>query len=157
MNRPRPSKTSLALTFDAIARALRPVAWPAAREAALKERLLSRVAGDARRPPLSTLRAHEGAWQGFAPGIEVKVLHETADMVSALVRMAPGASTPAHEHAADEECLVLEGEIYFDDVRARAGDFHLAPKGSWHTMRTDTGVLMHVRTATALLRAQAEA
>lgn len=154
MNRPKTSKPSLESTFDALSRALRPLAWPVDRQAALKARILSRVAGDAQPAPLSTLRAHEGAWLRFAPGIEVKVLHQSGDMVSALVRMAPGASTPAHEHAADEECLVLEGEICFDDVRARAGDFHLAPKGSRHTMRTDGGVLMHVRTAASLLGAE---
>jgi anti-sigma factor ChrR (cupin superfamily) len=47
--------------------------------------------------------------------------------------MDPGARLLSHEHAFDEQCLVLEGTI--EDVEGttlRAGDFLFMPKGSTH-------------------------
>jgi quercetin dioxygenase-like cupin family protein len=37
------------------------------------------------------------------------------------VALYPGASLPAHDHPADEECLVLEGEVMLGDIVGRAG------------------------------------
>ena len=59
---------------------------------------------------------------------------------------APGASLPAHDHPADEECLVLEGEVMLGDILGRAGDYHLAPKGLPHgTITSKTGALLFIR------------
>jgi quercetin dioxygenase-like cupin family protein len=60
--------------------------------------------------------------------------------------MEPGAVLPPHEHPADEECLVLEGEIEFGEIVARAGDYHMAPEGVPHGhTRSPKGGLMFVR------------
>ena len=48
---------------------------------------------------------------------------------SAFVR---GDTSKLDAHADDEECLVLEGEVSVGDLRLRAGDFHVAARGSQH-------------------------
>ncbi len=46
--------------------------------------------------------------------------------------MAPGAVLPRHEHPDAEACLMLEGDITFDEVELRAGDFQYLPFGVTH-------------------------
>ena len=63
----------------------------------------------------------------------------------------PGAWAPAHEHPADEECLVLEDSLWQGDVFLEAGDFHVARPGMTHgELRTDTGALVFIRYAKPL-------
>ena len=59
-----------------------------------------------------------------------------------LVRFAPGASVADHRHALDEDCLVLEGEMFLGDILLRTGDYQLAPAGGSHFGEmSDVGVL----------------
>jgi uncharacterized cupin superfamily protein len=65
-----------------------------------------------------------------------------------LVRMQPGARVPTHPHPIDEECLMLEGEMFLGDTLLRAGDFQLAPAGTRDAdVVTDVGALFYVRGA----------
>ena len=58
------------------------------------------------------------------------------------MRFAPGASVPDHGHALDEDCLVLQGEMFLGDILLRTGDYQLAPSGGSHFGETsDVGVL----------------
>lgn len=126
-----------------------PLAPAPDRAAALKQRVLSRAreeraaaAGD-----FVTVRSAAGGWIDYTPQIKVKLLHVDGRYNSVLVRLAPGATLPEHLHDADEECIVLEGEVYHGDIRVEAGDYHLARKGSRHgVMRSATGALLFVRT-----------
>jgi len=125
--------------------ALAPVA--AAPPIALRARLLERAR---RAPPhgLLTVRAAEGDWQAFLPRVQLKPLLAEGDTLTYLLRLEPGAIVVPHEHPLDEECLVLEGEAYIDDLRLRAGDYHLARKGVPHgAVRSDTGALLFLRGA----------
>ena len=65
------------------------------------------------------------------PGVERKMLWSAGPnrRVTFLIRGRPGASFPAHAHEDDEECFVLEGDITFDTLTLRAGDYHLARRG----------------------------
>lgn len=116
---------------------------PVAPPAGLRARVLARTAvADFR-----TLRETEG-WRAMAPGVEFKLLgwDERTDRKSFLLRAKPGIALPAHAHAADEECLVLEGEFSMGDLTLRAGDYHFAPRGSRHPDAvTRTGVLVQLR------------
>src|SRR5947209_18079124 len=61
----------------------------------------------------------EPDWKEVAPGIECKLLaidHER-HRVSMLVRLAPGASYPAHTHAGIEELHLLDGELWIDEKK----------------------------------------
>ena len=60
------------------------------------------------------------------PGIEQKILlrDEERGLITALVRMAPGARLPLHEHADVEQTYVLEGSLADDEGNeTTAGNF----------------------------------
>ena len=95
-----------------------------------------------------TLRAAEGPWVSLAPGAEKKVLYvdRAEGIESYLVRIAPGARVPAHEHSALEECLMLEGEMFIGTLRLVAGDYHAVPAGISHDeIWSPKGALLYVR------------
>lgn len=71
-------------------------------------------------------------WLGNGPGVQVLPLRGDRDVVSMLVRFEPGAAVPDHHHALDEDCLVLEGDMFLGDILLREGDFQLAPAGGSH-------------------------
>ncbi|GAB3765704.1 hypothetical protein GCM10028796_23510 [Ramlibacter monticola] len=56
----------------------------------------------------------------------------------------PGASVPMHTHGHDEECLMVQGELFLDDMLLQEGDYQLAPAGTGHRItETDTGVVIY--------------
>src|SRR5208283_3500808 len=76
------------------------------------------------------LRASDTDWyESEVPGVQFRTLHENKTM---LVKMAPNTSFPGHEHAYEEQCLVLDGSLTSDGVTAYAGDFTYMPRGSTH-------------------------
>jgi len=96
--------------------------------------------------PLVTIRANEGDWLQRAPGVEMKVLHETPRSRSVLFRLAPGGVLPPHGHIDEEECIVMSGSVQIGDRLLSEGDFHLAGGGTDHTpITTSTGALLYVR------------
>jgi hypothetical protein len=74
----------------------------------------------------------ETPWDDFAPGIRRRVLWSRGGEASMLYCAQAGAGVPRHHHGRDEECLMLEGEVFLDDVLLRGGDYQLAPAGSAH-------------------------
>jgi anti-sigma factor ChrR (cupin superfamily) len=110
-------------------------AWPAdvlAPPHDLQSALAQRVARDTGRaaePPHARWR--EPAWEKVAPGIECKLLSTDLERqrVSMLVRLAPGASYPAHTHAADEQLHLLDGELWIDGRKLHPGDYNHGEPG----------------------------
>jgi quercetin dioxygenase-like cupin family protein len=101
----------------------------------------------ARGEPL-TIRAGEGEWRDYAPGVMAKSLWREDDAESMLLRLQPGARIAGHPHALDEECLMLEGEAFFGDTLLRAGEYQLAPAGTRHgDLVSDVGALLYVHGA----------
>ena len=84
----------------------------------------------------STLRPQqrwdETEWEDVGPGIACKLLGTDEDriQVSMLVRLAPGASYPAHTHAGVEELHLLDGELWIDALKLQPGDYYRAEPGS---------------------------
>ena len=79
------------------------------------------------------------------PGIEQKTLlvEKETGLLTALMRMAPGAATVPHVHEAREEFMVLEGEaIESDGTVLKAGDWVVYEPGTFHGTRTLTGCLL---------------
>ena len=78
------------------------------------------------------------------PGIEFKTLlvDERTGLLTALMRMAPGAKLPDHEHVQIEQTYVLEGSIEDADGKVTAGNFVWRPAGSRHEAWTLDGGLM---------------
>src|SRR5918994_1528691 len=94
----------------------------------LWERLAQRVAAETGTEPL--LPEPQGStaepeWSEVAPGISCQLLAtDTArDVVSMLVRLAPGTDYPPHRHAGVEELHLLDGELMIDDKKLYPGDY----------------------------------
>lgn len=140
---------------DTLLEAQAPVLPTPERARALRARVLEAARQDKPAPaehaaaaPLAhlTIRDVEGIWVPLLPGIRMKLLREDEATRSYLLRMAPGAVLPGHGHSMDEECMVLEGDIWLGDVHAHAGDYHLARGGLAHdTLRTEGGCLLFLR------------
>jgi anti-sigma factor ChrR (cupin superfamily) len=78
------------------------------------------------------------------PGIETKTLFidKQSGSVTALIRMAPGARLPDHEHPLTEQSFVLDGTLADDDGECGAGDFVWRPSGSRHQAWSPDGCLV---------------
>lgn len=113
----------------------------------IRQRLLERVA-DTDRSHL-TVQPDAGQWQPFADGVQIKVLHERGGILSYLLKLAPGATLPAHRHPVDEECVVLEGTLRVGThTEVAAGGWHLAHQGALHaSLSTTTGATVFLRGA----------
>lgn len=79
------------------------------------------------------------------PGIDQKILlrDEERGLITALVRMAPGARLPLHEHADVEQTYVLEGSLADDEGNdITAGNFIWRPAGHRHVAWSPRGALL---------------
>lgn len=78
------------------------------------------------------------------PGIDCKILMENkaTGLQTMLMRWAPGARLPYHEHVAVEQTFVLEGSFSDQDGTCRAGNYVWRRAGSRHDAWTDEGCLV---------------
>ncbi len=96
------------------------------------------------------VRVGEMEWQQTRfPGCEVKTLLFDRDsgLVTALMRFAPGAVLPDHEHVKIEQTYVLEGKLVDREgpdagLTIPQGDFVWRPAGSRHSAWCPEGGLM---------------
>jgi anti-sigma factor ChrR (cupin superfamily) len=67
-------------------------------------------------------------------GVEAKtlVVDRETGVVTALMKFAPGAKLPDHEHMMIEQTYVLEGSLVCGEGECMAGDFVWRPPGSRH-------------------------
>jgi anti-sigma factor ChrR (cupin superfamily) len=67
-------------------------------------------------------------------GVEQKTLFvdPKTGMLTALMRMAPGAKLPDHEHVQIEQTYVLEGTLMCPEGECKPGQFVWRPAGSRH-------------------------
>jgi anti-sigma factor ChrR (cupin superfamily) len=102
--------------------------------ASLQARLALRLAEESGKEPVlpSTSQWSEPEWEQVAPGIECKLLATDSErqMVSMLVRLAPGGSYPPHTHAGVEELHLLDGELWIDERKLFPGDYNYGPPGA---------------------------
>ncbi len=119
----------------------------------LEARLARRIAEDTGKEPVLPLaRAwSEPEWEEVATGIECKLLATDAKRhrVSMLVRLAPGASYPAHTHAGVEELHLLDGELWIDERNLFPGDYNNgAPEEGDERVWSETGCTCFLATST---------
>jgi DNA-directed RNA polymerase specialized sigma24 family protein/quercetin dioxygenase-like cupin family protein len=112
-------------------------AWPAdvlRPNGSLRSRLAQRIAALTGRAPVMPAAPQwsEPAWEEVAPGISCKLLARDSErhVVSMLVRLVPGGSYPAHDHAGVEELHLLNGELWIDERKLFAGDYNRAEPGT---------------------------
>ena len=70
-------------------------------------------------------------------GVETKTLlvDRASGLCTVLMKMAPGAPLPDHEHVLIEQTYVLEGSLVCAEGECCAGEFVWRPAGSRHTAR----------------------
>jgi quercetin dioxygenase-like cupin family protein len=70
----------------------------------------------------------------YYPGVETKVLvvDRSSGLLTMLIKMAPGAKLPDHEHVQIEQTYVLQGSLVCGEGVCAAGDFVWRPAGSRH-------------------------
>ncbi|MEW6119791.1 MAG: cupin domain-containing protein [Pseudomonadota bacterium] len=130
--------------IEALAASTPPEAPSDDAKARMREALFQRVHAAA--PDYLFVHSHEGEWVRLLRGVELKLLRQEDGQRSYLMRMAPGARIPPHEHALDEEALVLEGDATINGVLCLAGDYHFAPRGKPHGwLSSEKGCLLFVR------------
>ncbi len=68
------------------------------------------------------------------PSVEQKTLlvDRASGLLTALMKMAPGARLPDHEHVKIEQTYVLEGALVCGEGVCKAGEFVWRPAGSRH-------------------------
>jgi anti-sigma factor ChrR (cupin superfamily) len=49
-----------------------------------------------------------------------------------LARFEPGARIATHGHGLNEDCVMIDGDLFLGDVLLRKGDYQLAPAGTEH-------------------------
>src|SRR5207248_10342929 len=100
----------------------------------LQTRLALRIAEETGKQPVPPPppRWSEPEWEQVAPGIECKLLATDVERhrVSMLVRLAPGASYPAHTHAGVEELHLLDGELCIEQKKLVLGDYNYCEPGA---------------------------
>ena len=117
------------------------VSWPTdvlRPTTSLQARLAHRITEETGREPVPPpARRGEQAWsepdwEQVAPGIECKLLATDTERhrVSMLVRLAPGASYPAHTHAGVEELHLLDGELWIDEKKLFPRDYNYGAPGA---------------------------
>ncbi len=82
------------------------------------------------------------------PGITVLPLYQEEGYPEAmrLVRFAPGANVPEHEHRGGEELLVLDGGIEDEHGRYEVGSWVRYPVGSRHAVDSEKGCTLYLKT-----------
>jgi len=68
------------------------------------------------------------------PGVEAKtlLLDRTSGLLTVLLRMAPNAKLPDHEHVLIEQTYLLDGSLVCGEGTVTAGNFVWRPAGSRH-------------------------
>ena len=93
---------------------------------------------------MKIVRNQEVSWrESGVEGIRRGGLWNAGENVAAeLCRMAAGSEYPAHEHAAWEQMLVLEGRMDVDGTTLDAGDYAFTRPGETHTVVAQSDVLV---------------
>jgi anti-sigma factor ChrR (cupin superfamily) len=112
--------------------------WPAESlrpNASLWNRLASRIEDGAPRASTASsapFLGEEPEWKDVAPGLSCKIfsIDSARGRISMLVRLAAGTDYPPHTHAGVEELHLLDGELWIDDRKLRAGDYNRAEPGT---------------------------
>lgn len=90
-------------------------------------------------------RAVDGpvAWGPFRDGVEISIIYQVRGGSSAaLLRYAPGAVVPDHEHGGYEHILVLSGSQIDERGEHRPGTLVVNPTGSHHSVRSPEGCVV---------------
>ena len=112
----------------------------------VRRQLLARARDSVQTAPegwrFESAQSEEGWRMAGFPGVRVKTLSvdEGRDVVTLLLKMAPGSRIPDHLHddGADEG-IVISGDVVTGGRLMRAGDYYYAGAGTLHTNTVSPG------------------
>jgi anti-sigma factor ChrR (cupin superfamily) len=83
-------------------------------------------------------------WQPFRPGVEIHRIYGDGERgpAAALLRYAPGARIPRHEHRAHEHIIVLAGAQSDEDGVYPVGSCLIHTEGSSHNVASADGCVV---------------
>ncbi len=83
-------------------------------------------------------------WKPLRAGVDVAILYggDEQDPAAALLRYAPGAEVPLHEHRGIEHILILEGSQSDEFGEYGPGALVVSPPGTRHAVVSKTGCLV---------------
>src|SRR5688572_171154 len=84
------------------------------------------------------------AWPPLRPGIRIRVLWEAGGEKAALLAYEPGGEAPLHEHAGEEQILILEGWQEDASGTFGPGTYLVNPAGTRHAVRSPGGCLVWI-------------
>lgn len=88
-------------------------------------------------------RADALSWQPFRPGVEIHRLYgDTTGPSAALLRYAPGAEVPHHDHMGYEHIFILSGAQRDQHQTYQAGSLVINAPGTHHAVASDEGCLV---------------
>ncbi len=88
-----------------------------------------------------------GGWQVVAGStVDVLPLHQFNAETVRMIRIAPGTRLDHHNHPGGEEILVLKGGFADEHGRYSEGHWIRNPPGSGHTVSSDEGCLLYIKT-----------
>lgn len=83
------------------------------------------------------------AWEYFREGIDIYPIYKSErGCAAALLRYAPGAAVPAHQHLGYEHILVLTGEQSDERHHYPHGTLAISPPGTSHAIQSPRGCIV---------------
>ena len=108
----------------------------------IKDKLMQRVQAHAH----TFVFANQGEWKTVMEGVRIKLLHQSGEQKSFLLKMAANTSIPGHAHGQDEESFVIDGSVELEGILCHSGDYHYAQAGSHHqAIRTAQGCTLLIK------------
>lgn len=85
------------------------------------------------------------AWEPFREGIEVHWLYRTNDTgpSAALLKYAPGATVPRHNHVGYEHIYILRGSQIDENGTHEEGSLAINPPGTQHSVSSPDGCIVY--------------
>jgi hypothetical protein len=129
---------------------------PVPMAANLKTRLFERINRQSDKPDLASVTAlrQQAAtifWEDYAPVRGVAVAKFSMDdekqEIAYFVRAEAGVKFPHHQHAGNEEMLILEGDLIIDGQTYLQGDSIFSQPGSGHQPATLNGCVLFLRSS----------
>ena len=83
-------------------------------------------------------------WQPFRPGVDIHRLYDAGPTGSsaALLKYAPGATVPKHEHTGYEHIIVLSGAQRDSKGNYTAGTMVINEPGTHHSVTSESGCIV---------------
>ncbi|MFN5854918.1 MAG: cupin domain-containing protein [Pseudanabaenaceae cyanobacterium] len=97
-------------------------------------------------PNLLNIAAHpdQVTWEKFGAGTDIYRIYDNGTSSAALIRYAPGAKVPQHQHTGFEHIIVLAGSQTDLNGEHKSGTLVINPPDSSHSVHSENGCIVLV-------------